>query len=99
MLTRLDQTSGTFTIMPDGRFDFSMQQDFRAAYQKGLADARKIVVDLNSVTYLDSSALGMLLVLKKEVEARQGSVTLRGAREGVRRVLEVANFEKLFGQL
>jgi len=38
----------------------------------------------------------MLLVLKKEAGRHGGQVELRGARDGVQRILDVSNFGTLF---
>jgi len=38
----------------------------------------------------------MLLVLKKEAGRHGGQVELRGARDGVQRILDVSNFGALF---
>ncbi|HRH82429.1 MAG TPA: STAS domain-containing protein [Thiobacillaceae bacterium] len=58
----------TSTIRVRGRFVFSCQSAFRAACDKALARAetRAIHIDLSQVEYLDSSALGMLLLLKEK---------------------------------
>jgi anti-anti-sigma factor len=49
-------------------------------------------VDLERTTYLDSSALGMLLLLKDQ----SGDVRIIKTSPDVRRVLEIANFHRLF---
>jgi len=96
MTTNFDSATATLTVQPQGRFDFSAQQAFRAAYEPTLSTAKTVVVDLSSVSYLDSSALGMLLVLKSDAEGHGGTVRLTGARNGVERILEVSNFGTLF---
>ena len=96
MTTNFNSASATLTIKPHGRFDFRVQQDFRQAYEPQLSTTKKFVVDLGGVSYLDSSALGMLLVLKKDAEGHGSSVELRGAQDAVARILEVSNFGSLF---
>lgn len=88
----------TQTIRLAGRFDFNSYKEFRSAYGKGLDDAavRKIEVDFSGVDYLDSSALGMLLLLRERAQAGKKSVTLANCRGVVRQVLEVANFQTVF---
>lgn len=48
----------------DGRFVFHDHRDFRQAYEQALArkETRIIHLDMGRVEYLDSSALGMLLL-------------------------------------
>ena len=81
-----------------GRFDFNSHREFRDAVDQALADKKgsQISVDLNAVTYLDSSALGMLLMLRDKAKAENREVELAGAQGSVKQVLEIANFGKLF---
>ena len=55
------------TITIQGRFDFSAHQEFRAAYEKLASKPEAYVIDLGEATYLDSSALGMLLLLRATI--------------------------------
>lgn len=82
-------------IHVDGRFDFAMHQDFMHAYKEFPRGEKSFVVDLNKAEYLDSSALGMLLQLRDH-GAQGGDVELRGSNDGVREILRIANFDKLF---
>ncbi|MCE5182766.1 MAG: STAS domain-containing protein [Betaproteobacteria bacterium] len=82
----------------DGRFDFSTHRDFKNAYggalqTKGLKD---VVVDLTQVEYMDSSALGMLLLLREKANMANIDVSLRSCGGFVQQILEVANFQNLF---
>jgi HptB-dependent secretion and biofilm anti anti-sigma factor len=54
------------------------------------------VVDFGRVDYLDSSALGMLLLLREKAEAAGKKVSLANLSGTVKQVLEIANFGKLF---
>jgi anti-anti-sigma factor len=85
-------------IKLNGRFDFNTHRDFRAAYEPLLADAevRSVGVDFSSVDYLDSSALGMLLMLRDKMGGANKEVALSSVRGNVKQVLDIANFGKLF---
>ena len=89
---------GRSVIRLQGRFDFSSHRDFREATENALAadGSRDISVDLSAVDYLDSSALGMLLMLRDKARAVDKTVSLSNCRGGVRQVLDIANFGKLF---
>ena len=54
------------TIQISGRFAFSLYKSFREA-QELSETASRYVIDLSQCTYVDSSALGMLGMLKKKV--------------------------------
>ena len=85
-------------IKLNGRFDFNTHREFRSAYEPLVADAsvRSVVVDFSGVDYLDSSALGMLLMLRDKLGGANKEVALVGVRGNVKQVLDIANFAKLF---
>ena len=98
MRTTVTSANGTAVIRLQGRFDFSAHRDFREATERALtsADCRGVSVDLGEVDYLDSSALGMLLMLRDKAQAVGRTVSLDRCRGAVRQVLDIANFGKLF---
>lgn len=80
-----------------GRFDYKVSQEFRDAYrhvpgQDGVA----YYVNLSDASYMDSSALGMLLLLREHAKCRSGTVILEQPSKQVDDILKVANFEQLF---
>lgn len=90
--------SGKATINLVGRFDFNTHREFRAAYEPLVSDLaiQSVSVDFSGVDYLDSSALGMLLMLRDKMGGANKDVTLTGVRGNVKQVLDIANFGKLF---
>jgi anti-anti-sigma factor len=81
-----------------GRFDFNASREFRDSYERvlGRREVEVIDIDLSEVDYLDSSALGMLLLLREKAEPAGIKLSLVNGRGAVRQILEVANFHKLF---
>lgn len=86
----------TTTIKIEGVFDFRHHRDFRQAYESTEESIDSYVVDMRGAEYIDSSALGMLLILRKFATGRGASVSITNCSEQVRPTLEVANFHKLF---
>ncbi len=84
------------TIKIDGVFDFRHHRDFRQAYESADKAVDSYIVDMRNAEYIDSSALGMLLILRKFAAGRNASVAITNCSEQVRPTLEVANFHKLF---
>lgn len=90
-------TDQNATIRLQGRFDFNTHREFRASVESALQEApHQLQVDLGGVDYLDSSALGMLLMLRDKALAVNKAVSLVNCRGSVRQVLDIANFSKLF---
>lgn len=92
-LVRASAANGSLTIKVSGRFDFNCHREFRRAYE-GAGPMNEYVVDLGEAEYLDSSALGMLLVLREE--RAPARVRVVNTRPPVRRILEIASFQNLF---
>lgn len=84
------------TIEVHGRFDFATHQDFARTYKQYPKGEKAYVVDLKSADYMDSSAMGMLLQLREYSDKGAGGVTLANGNEGVKEILRIANFDKLF---
>lgn len=80
------------------RFDFQAHREFKEAYAPlmDIANVREVEVEMSKVEYLDSSALGMLMLLNERAKTANKSVTLLSPSEVVAQVLEVANFGKIF---
>jgi anti-anti-sigma factor len=87
-------------IAIDGRFDFAAHQQFRDAYERVFPKPALYVIDLAKANYLDSSALGMLLLLRDHAGEKPGDVEPRvkiiNASPDVRKILAISNFDKLF---
>ena len=92
----LSDDSMALTITVNGRFDFSKHREFRKAYESSAAKASHFVLDMASVEYMDSSALGMLLILREHAGGDSAQVRIENCGTEIRDILSTANFEKLF---
>lgn len=96
-ITSLPSPDGQeLTIVIQGRFDFGAHQEFRDAYERVNLSPKRYVVDLKSTTYLDSSALGMLLLLRDHAGGDDAQIRLLNCNPDVRKILAISNFEQLF---
>ena len=85
------------TICVSGQFNFSEYRNFRDAYQRSLTTgASNYVIDLNGTEYMDSSALGMLLVLREQVGAENADIRIINCNAEIRKVFSIAHFDRLF---
>lgn len=88
-------TNDKHTIKVQGRFDFSMQSDFRKAYEE-VPSSSSFIMDFSSTDYMDSSALGMLLLLRDYAGGDSAKVKLVRCGTEIKNILEISNFQKLF---
>ncbi len=84
------------TISVAGKFDFQLYDEFRASYADTAGTGVEYIVDLSDTEYLDSSALGMLLLLREHAGGEDSKIEITQASPEVRKILDVANFGKLF---
>lgn len=98
MKISIDVTGDRAVIMLNGRFDFSTHREFSNCYCQAIADesVQRLEVELGRVDYLDSSALGMLLLLSERAKIANKSVALVNPNEIVAQVLERLSFGRIF---
>lgn len=81
-----------------GRFDLHAMSAFRTAFRRLLAECRadKLIVDMASTDYMDSSALGMLLEFRADAEKRDRTIVLQHCNPFIRNMLHTVQFHRLF---
>ena len=94
VITEVSEDGQRLTISIRGRLDFAKHQEFRKSYEDRELSA--VVVDLKDATYLDSSALGMLLLLRDHAGGDDSDVRVVNSSTDVRKILAISNFDKLF---
>lgn len=82
----------------EGRMDYPTHREFRDASDKALEalDVETIILDLALVSFMDSAALGMLLLLKEKADMRARKVVLRNPAPNILQVLKMVHFQKFF---
>ncbi len=89
------QNGKEVTVSVAGRFDYRIYDSFKASFQEIDETQKTVNVDLSQTDYMDSSALGMLLMMREHV-GRAVKICLVNPSPDVMRVLAIANFDKLF---
>jgi len=87
----------TLTIGVTGRLDIYSYGEFSAAYKDHIGDCAKTVIDMSELEYIDSSALGMLLMLRERAGGAQAAIEIVNCSPAVRKILATVKFDKLFG--
>lgn len=90
---QVDQT----VILLHGRFNHETHMEFkelvRSLKEEGAAG---VMVDLGGVKEMDSSGLGLLLLLRDALGGKRAQIEIRGASGAIRRILAIANFQRFF---
>lgn len=84
------------TISLNGDFTFDAHSDFKDATIRALENPGldEIEIDFSGVDYMDSAALGMLLLFNERATGRK--ISLANCKATVSAVLDIANFGKIF---
>ena len=87
------------TLRIEGEIDVATAPQLRVA----LADlvdggARRIILDLEAVRFVDSSGLGVLVgVTRKLHDTNGGRITVEAVQDGVRKIFEITGLGPMFG--
>ncbi|HEY5790365.1 MAG TPA: STAS domain-containing protein [Gammaproteobacteria bacterium] len=84
------------TIKINGRFDFDLHQEFRQAFEHAEDQQVRYVIDLAEAEYMDSSALGMLLLLRERAGGDRADIAIVNCSPAINKILTISNFHKLF---
>jgi anti-anti-sigma factor len=84
------------TLLVKGSFAFHLQSEFRSAYEQSLGTSKKIVVDLSDTEYMDSSGLGMLLVMKKYLDGKGIAYEISRSHGQTYDLLSMTHFNQYF---
>jgi anti-anti-sigma factor len=96
MIVHHDNQLDCLTLEMGERFDFSIHREFRDACLGEGKPSRSYVIDMGAVTGMDSSALGMLLLLREHAGADRAEIRIVNTSPELRKTLRVAGFDKLF---
>lgn len=87
----------TYDVTMSGRFTFNDHPEFREILQQMTEPAiRQIVLHMSQVEFVDSAALGMLLLANDEAEKHQKRLVISGAKGQVKKMFDMAHFNTLF---
>ena len=79
----------------DGRFDFGSRKTFKESVDGVSVEGSPIVLDLEKVTFVDSSALGLLVICHQNLKNKKVPFYLVNPQTYVKQVLDLANIGKM----
>lgn len=84
-------------IEPTGILDGTQANEFRQHVEAALEQgANTILIDLKDITFVDSSGLGILVVVLKKVRAARKNMYVCSINEQVRMLFELTSMDQVF---
>ena len=91
------EEKGIHIFSLDGRFDAhsagDVEKELNLAISKG---ARKLLLDMDSVEYISSAGLRVLLAAAKKLKKEEGEIKLCSLKPYVKEVFDIAGFTQIF---
>ena len=88
---------GTCDVTLTGKFTFEDHMEFRSLIQEiAQPEMEKLVLHMQGVEFIDSAALGMLLLALDESRKHDKPLVISSAGGQVRKMFDMARFDTLF---
>lgn len=96
MIIKERETQGVPILVLSGKLDMFAKNAFKEAMEKySEIQAKRVIIDMRGVSFIDSSGLGGLALAVKAFQAIKGSVIIVNPQDGVKSILQNVNFSKL----
>lgn len=79
-----------------GEIDLHSAPKVQHAVERGATDVAAVVVDMADITFMDSTALSMLMRAKDDLSEQGVTLRLAGPSEAVERIFDVTGFGEYF---
>jgi len=84
-------------LEPSGILDGTQAEDFRRKVDAALEEGvNTLLIDLKDITFVDSSGLGILVVILKKVRAAKKQMFVCSINEQVRMLFELTSMDRVF---
>ena len=88
--------AGVTRVALEGSIDGKTAPQIREALSPALQQVQKLIIDVTRVDYLSSAGLRLLLLLYREITARNGKLVLLGVSPEIRTVMSHTGFLSFF---
>jgi anti-sigma B factor antagonist len=91
-------TEDVGVVILEGEIDIYSAPEFKEVLVNGIeGGAKRVIVDLSGVTFIDSTALGVLVSGAKRVRPRNGNLDIVCTDENIIRIFEITGLDRIFG--
>lgn len=88
---------GVTVLVPSGRLDVTGAPALKDAVTEAVKSGQpRLVIDMEGVSFVDSSGLGSVIAALKQARSSQGDVRLAAPNQQVRVVLELTTLDRVF---
>lgn len=92
-----EHIDGRLVVAVSGEVDLFTAPELKTAITEGIdAGAASVVVDLTRTTFLDSTALGVLIGAVKRLHANGGKLTIVNSDRNIARTFEITGLDQIF---
>ena len=89
--------NGAAVVAPTGRLDVVGAPTLKDAISEALKNGQsKVVIDMEGVSFVDSTGLGSVIAALKQVRSSQGELRLAAPNQQARVVLELTTLDRVF---
>lgn len=94
--TSLINDGKTLLVKLPTTFDIGIHKEFRTLNADMDASVKDFAIDFSGTEHMDSSALGMLLLLRDELSTGSTTIELVNCSDNIKELLTLARFDTLF---
>ena len=89
--------NGVTVVAPTGRLDVAGAPALKDAISEALKNGTpRVVLDMEGVSFVDSTGLGSVIAALKQIRSSQGDLRLAAPNQQVRVVLELTTLDRVF---
>jgi anti-sigma B factor antagonist len=89
--------NGVTVVAPTGRLDVAGAPALKDAISEALKNGQpRVVLDMEGVSFVDSTGLGSVIAALKQIRSSQGDLRLAAPNQQVRVVLELTTLDRVF---
>ena len=95
-ITFNEKSGYTIVAVSVPRLDVGVATEFKDGVSKVVKDDSKVILDLSGVPFIDSTGLGTLLSLLRQLAEHKGSLKLSGLTDQVMNMFLLVRMNKVF---
>jgi anti-sigma B factor antagonist len=96
-ITEQSSDAGHHLIAPRGEIDLYTAPELKQVLTDAIEGGqRRVVIDLTGVSFLDSTALGVLIGAVKRLRSRDGALAIVNTNASIAKTFEITGLDQIF---